>query len=143
MMNCFPMPNYSGGGIYDNWVASGANKSSNDQFDFKIDYRFNEKNLLSVKYSQDWNNNTPYNCFKNFTDPCGSGPNQGTAHLFAINDTHTFSPTLILTSTLGFTRGTMNIAAYNKSLNSDPAGHPWFSFLSPIEWFSGRPRDRH
>ena len=122
MMNLFPAPNISGGSIYDNWIGSGATPSSNDQFDIRIDHRFSEKNLLTVKYSQGWNSTSPYNCFKNFTDPCGSGPNQGSAHLFAINDTHSFSPTLVLTSTLGFTRGATQIDAYNKSLNADPLG---------------------
>ena len=122
MMNQFPMPNYGGGGIYYNWTASGATPSANDQYDLKIDHQINEKNMLSVKYSDDWASATPYNCFKNFTDPCGSGPNQTGAHLFAINDTHTFSPTLILTSTFGFTRGIELIDAYNKSLNPNPLG---------------------
>jgi hypothetical protein len=122
LMNLFPPANNPGGGIYNNWIASGASSSANDQFDIKIDHRFSEKNLLSAKYSQDWWSNTPYNCFKNFADPCGSGPNQGGAHVFAVNDTHTFSPTLLLTSTFGFTRGSMHILAYNKSLNSDPVG---------------------
>jgi len=122
LMNLFPPANNPGGGIYSNWIASGASPSANDQFDLKIDHRFGEKNLLSVKYSQDWNQTSPYKCFKNFTDPCGSGPNQGAAHLFAINDTHTFSATLLLTSTFGFTRGSMLIDAYDKSLNPDPLG---------------------
>ena len=122
LMNLFPPANIPGGGIYSNWIASGASAGANDQFDIKIDHRFSEKNLLSAKYSQDWWSNSPYNCFKNFTDPCGSGPNQGAAHLFAINDTHTFTPTLLLTSTFGFTRGSMLIDAYNKSLNHDPLG---------------------
>jgi hypothetical protein len=139
MMSYFPPPNYSGNGIYDNWAGSGSNRGANDQFDLKIDYRISEKNLLSVKYSQDWNNYTPYNCFKNFTDPCGSGINSGSAHLFAINDAHTFSPTLILTSTLGFTRGAMNIDAYNKSLNPNPLGALGFPSYLNSNGFMGVP----
>lgn len=50
MMQLFPTPNISNGNIYDNWIASGATANCNDQFDVKIDYRFNEKNLLSAKY---------------------------------------------------------------------------------------------
>ena len=122
LANLFPAPNIAGGSIYDNWIGSGATRTSNDQFDIRIDHRFSEKNLLSVKYSQGMNSTSPYNCFKNFSDPCGSGPNHGTAHLFAINDTHSFSPTLVLTSTLGFTRGATQIDAYNKSANADPLG---------------------
>jgi hypothetical protein len=139
MLSYFPQPNYSGNGIYDNWVGSGSNRGANDQFDLKVDYRISEKNLLSVKYSQDWNNYTPYNCFKNFTDPCGSGQNGGSAHLFAINDAYTFSPTLILTSTLGFTRGAMTIDAYNKGLNSNPLGTLGFPSYLNSNGFLGVP----
>jgi len=139
MMSYFPQPNYAGNGIYDNWVGAGSNRGANDQFDLKIDYRISEKNLLSGKYSQQWWNNTPYNCFKNFTDPCGSGTNSGTAHLFALNDTYTFSPTLILTSTLGFTRGAWNIDAYNSSLNSNPLSTLGFPSYLNSNAFMGVP----
>jgi Carboxypeptidase regulatory-like domain len=139
MMNLFPMPNIPGGSIYDNWIGSGATPSANDQFDIKIDHRFSEKNLLSVKYSRDKNSNTPFNCFKNFTDPCGSGPNGTGAHLFAINDTHTFSPTLILNMTLGFTRGSEEIDAYNSSQNANPLGTLGFPAYLQTNGFLGVP----
>jgi len=139
LMNQFPMPNIAGGSIYDNWIGSGATPSRSDQFDIKIDNRFGDRNLLSVKYSQGWNSATPYNCFGNFTDPCGSGQNHGAQHLVAINDTQTFSPTLILTSTLGFTRGSMLIDAYNKSLNSDPLGALGFPSYLQSNGFLGVP----
>ena len=45
MMSLFPEPNFSGGGIYQNWFGSGANHDYNDQFDIKVDHRFSEKNL--------------------------------------------------------------------------------------------------
>jgi hypothetical protein len=139
MMNLFPMPNIAGGSIYDNWIGSGASGSANDQFDIKIDHRFGDKNTLSAKYSQGWNNNSPYNCFKNFTDPCGSGPNQGAAHLFSINDTQTFSPTLLMTTTLGFTRGSTEIDAYNKSQNANPLGTLGFPSYLGTNGFLGVP----
>ena len=139
MMNLFPMPNIPGGSIYDNWIGSGASANPSDQFDIKIDHRFSEKNLLSAKYSRGKNSYAPYSCFKNFTDPCGSGPNGGTAHLFAINDTHTFSPTLLLTTTFGFTRGAMSIDAYNQSLNSDPLGTLGFPSYLETNGFLGVP----
>jgi len=122
MLNLFPMPNLSTGNIYYNWGATGPNHWYNDQFDIKIDHRFSEKNLLSVKYSQGWNHFSTYNCFQNFTDPCASGPNQATEHLFAVNDTETFSPTLVLTTTFGFTRGAFNNRQYNPALNPNPLG---------------------
>jgi Carboxypeptidase regulatory-like domain len=137
LMNLFPMPNYSGG-IYDNWIGSGANRNSNDQFDLKIDYRISEKNLLSGKYSQDWTSAVPNNCFKNFADPCGTGQNSTSAHLFAVNDAYTISPTLILTSTLGFTRGTQHINAYNGE-NPNPLATLGFPSYLMSNGFKGVP----
>lgn len=108
-----PTPNMTNPTIYDNWIESGASRYPNDQFDIKIDHRFSQNNLMSAKYSQQWNSSVPFNCFGNFADPCAGGPNQTTAHLFTINDEHTFSKTLLLTTTFGFTRGAEEILAYS------------------------------
>jgi hypothetical protein len=115
MMNLFPEPlsTMASPTIWDNWAASGASRSPNDQYDIKIDHRFNEKNLLSAKYSHEWSSYEAYNCFGNYADPCAGGPNKSSTHLFALNDTHTITSTLLLTATLGFTRGAMRISAYN------------------------------
>ncbi len=139
MMNLFPTPNLNAGNIYDNWSASGGTRSFNDQYDIKVDHRFSERNLLSVKYAQEWNHNTSHNCFGNFGDPCAGGPNQGNAHLFAINDTHTFSPTVVLTTTLGFTRSSMHIDAYDSKLNPDPLGALGFPSYLQTNGFLGVP----
>jgi Carboxypeptidase regulatory-like domain len=115
LMNLFPSPtpNMASPTIYDNWIRSGAGHYPNDQFDIKIDHRFNDKNLLSARYSQEWNNPVGFNCFENFADPCAGGPSHGAAHLFTLNDVHTFNQTTILTAILGFTRGSERIFAYN------------------------------
>jgi len=70
MMGYFPEPNIPGNDIYDNFIASGATKSYNDQFDIKVDHRWTQNNLMAVKYSQEWSHGSSFNCFKNFTDPC-------------------------------------------------------------------------
>jgi hypothetical protein len=107
MMTYFPEPNVSGS-IYQNWFGSGSSHSSNKQFDIKIDHRFTQNNLMSGKFAYQYSpSGTGLDCFKNFTDPCQGGPGWTNAHAFAINDTHTFSPTLLLTTTLGFTRGVL------------------------------------
>ncbi len=140
MMNLFPKPNIAGGTIYDNWIGSGPNYGYNDQFDIKIDHRFSQSNLLSAKYSQQWNHGAGFNCFKNFTDPCAGGPNTSHVHLFTITDTHTFSPTLLLNSTLGFTRGSMLIDAYNGSASvPDPLGKLGFPSYLGSSGFAGVP----
>ena len=109
----------------------------------KIDHRLSEKNQVSAKYSQQRGSAVPFDCFKTLIDPCGSGSNKSTAHVFAINDTHTFNPTLLLTTTFGFTRGAMRIFAYNSSLNSDPLEHVGLSLVSEVEWLQWRTRYVH
>jgi hypothetical protein len=138
MMGLFPLPNLSGN-PYQNWIASGATPSDNEEFDIRIDHRFNQKNLLSGKYSQQWSNTTPYNCFHNFVDPCGSGPNKGNSHLFTLNDVYTINPTLLLTATLGFTRGTTLIYAYNSSQNPNPLSTLGFPSYLEENSFNGVP----
>ena len=139
MLKLFPEPNISGQGIYDNWFGSGSSRGYNDQFDIKVDHRFNEKNLVSVKYSYQYNHGKGLNCFKNFTDPCQGGPGWTNAHLFAINDTHTFSPSLLLNVTLGFTRGVWHIDAYNPQGVSDPLGTLGFPSYLQSNGFAGVP----
>jgi len=142
MMKLFPepTPNLVNSSIYYNWYGSGPNHGYNGQFDIKIDHRFSEKNLLSAKYSRDSNHGSSYNCFKNFTDPCESGPNPGTSHLFTLNDTHTISPTLLLTTTFGFTRGAERIEAYNPGNGvADPLGKLGFPSYLDANGFTGVP----
>jgi hypothetical protein len=139
MLSYFPEPNITGNGIYDNWIGSGSNLGYNDQFDIKVDHRFSQKNLASVKYSQQWSHGSGFNCFNNFTDPCEGGPNRTTAHLFAINDTHTLTPTLLLNATLGFTRGAWHIDAYNPQGVSDPLGTLGFPSYLYANGFKGVP----
>src|SRR5258708_6426517 len=72
------------------WQGSAASPSHNNQFDIKIDHRFGDHDLFSAKYSEDQNGGDPLNCFGNVADPCDYGPGTGSAHLVAINHTHTF-----------------------------------------------------
>jgi carboxypeptidase family protein/TonB-dependent receptor-like protein len=93
-----------------NFFGSGAAGDSNNQFDIKVDHRFSERDLLSVRYSQQKQSFTSFNCFGNFTDPCteslasSSGPGYFTNHDVVINHTHTFSPRVVLTVTYGLVR---------------------------------------
>jgi hypothetical protein len=142
MMQLFPEPSTTMANptIYHNWSASGASRFPNDQYDIKIDHRFSEKNLLSVKYSHQWSSNDVYNCFGNFVDPVAGGPNENTENLFTLNDTHTLSPTLLLTATLGFTRSQMRISAYNEDGGvTDPLSKLGFPSYLNSNGFMGVP----
>ncbi len=147
MMQLFPKPNIAGnagnsGWIYDNWIAGGSSLGENHQYDVKIDYRLSQANLLSTKYSQDWNWGVPFNCFASFADPCSGGPNQNHAHLISIVDTHTFSPTLLLNVIFGFTRGMERIRNYpptGASNVTDPLGTLGFPSYLDSNGFTGVP----
>jgi hypothetical protein len=111
-MKYLPLPNFRVGtsayNPYTNWEGSPATITRNDQYDIKIDHRFSDRDLLSVKYSRDKNSQPPFPCYSNTNpaDPCTAGTYIATAHLIAISDTHTFSPTLLMTVSYGLTRGT-------------------------------------
>lgn len=104
-INLFPMPTTDSSNLNflqsQNFFRSGVRGSTQDQFDIKIDNRFNDHDLLSVKYSQERANSFDFNAFQNEADPFTSGPGHSTRHLLAINHTHTFNPTLVLTLTYG------------------------------------------
>ncbi len=108
MIQYFPMPNLAVGTpayqYYYNWIGSGPNINNNNQFDLKIDHRFSEKSLLSAKYSQQSSFGHAWNSYGNIADPNTSGPAPGTGHAFAITENYTFSPTVLLSVSYGFTR---------------------------------------
>jgi hypothetical protein len=109
LLSLFPKPTVNATDLFTlqnaNFFSAGSNKSSNNQFDIKVDHRFSERDLLSVRYSQGTGNSTSFNAFGNAADPVTSGPANFTRHQVAINHTHTFSSTLVLTVTYGLVRG--------------------------------------
>jgi hypothetical protein len=139
VLNLFPAANNQAQGIYNNWIASGVSRSPNDQFDVKIDHRFSDKNLLSGRYSQQWGSSIGLDCFKTLIDPCGHGADKSTSHVITLNDAYTFSPTLLLNATLGFTRGAFHELAYNSSLGADPLGALGFPEYLKANGFNGVP----
>ena len=111
LMHMFPLPTQaltSTDDLANDWFNSGTNSDSQNQFDIKIDHRFRESSLLSAKYAERRDNSHSFNCFGNAADPCTGGPVQEHDHLFAINLTQTFSPTLVFNLAYGFTRGAVH-----------------------------------
>ncbi|HEY4054660.1 MAG TPA: carboxypeptidase regulatory-like domain-containing protein [Terriglobales bacterium] len=140
MMSYFPEPNFASGGYQSNWVGSGPSHSSNRQFDIRIDHRFTQNDLITGKFSYQYTpSGTGLDCFKNFTDPCQGGPGWTNAHAFAINETHTFSPTFLLNTTLGFTRGVWHIDSYNPHGVTGPLGTLGFPAYLQANGFEGVP----
>jgi len=108
LMQFYPQPNLASGDLHRNFFAAGSNRNSVNQFDIKIDHRIGESKLLSGKYAEHRTSNHSFNCFGNEADPCTGGPVEEHDHLFAVNYTQTFSPTLVLNMAYGITRGSVN-----------------------------------
>jgi hypothetical protein len=111
LMQLFPKPNlpvaqYSD--TFTDFFSAGTNKDSQNQFDIKIDHRFSDSKLLSGKYAERRDNFHSLNCFGNEADPCTGGPVVEHDHLFALNYTQTFSPTLVMNLSYGLTRGAVH-----------------------------------
>ena len=142
LMSYFPEPNYDGGSAgynpFTNRVDSGSVKGHDNKWDLKIDQRFNQKNLLSAKYSHDYSLSDTFNCFQNFADPCSIGPSTGGAHMFAINDSHMFSNTTLLTVSYGLSRGTYSYLGvahtYPNISPVDVLGEPQYMKDSGYNW---------
>jgi hypothetical protein len=126
MMQLFPLPNLNGGtvdSLANNWFGSGVSRTNDDKYDIKVDHHFGDRDSLSARYSQEWGTSHSFECFGNGADPCNQGPIDNTAHLVAINHTHIFGPTLVLSASYGFTRG----AANQPGISGD------FSNLDPVQ----------
>jgi len=104
----FPRPTVNATDLFTlqnaNFFTAGSSRNSSDQFDVKVDHRFNDRNMLSVRYSQERGSSSSLNCFGNFADPCTGGPVNFTRHEAAVNYSHTFSPRVALTITYGLVR---------------------------------------
>jgi outer membrane receptor protein involved in Fe transport len=115
----FPKPNIPGGiPTNGNFFSSGTNSDTNNQFDVKIDHRFNEKDLLTGRFSYGRTTSASFNCFGNFVDPCTGGPGLTHRYQLALNETHTFSPTVVMTITFGYLRGFDNFPGIAGSISN-------------------------
>jgi hypothetical protein len=108
MMNYYPLPNLNVGtpsyDRFNNWVGAGSNTNTNNQFDVKIDHRFNDRNILSSKFAHSWGTYKNANLFGNVADPMTQGPGDGHSYLFSTSFNRTLSPTTLFSLSLGITR---------------------------------------
>jgi hypothetical protein len=112
LFRLFPEPTQPVASLSDlqngNYFKSGTDSGTNDQFDIKIDHRFSDSDFLSGRYSQKRIESTSFNCFGSFVDPCTGGPGTTKQYQFTVNETHTFSPTVVMTITFGYLRESDN-----------------------------------
>src|SRR5207302_10490203 len=103
LLRLFPKANQPFGSLADaqndEFFVAGVNTNSDNKFAIKIDHRFNDYNLFSVRYSQEKGNGHSLNCYGNFTDPCTSGPDDFRHQVFSLNFTRTITPNVLLSLT--------------------------------------------
>jgi hypothetical protein len=108
MMQYFPLPNVAVGtssyNPLNNWIGTNGNRSNDHRFDAKLDHRFSESSMMTVRSSLDHSFSEGVNCFGNVADPCTQGPINGYQSSSAINYNRTFSPTLVLGVSYGYVR---------------------------------------
>ncbi|HTA44950.1 MAG TPA: TonB-dependent receptor, partial [Bryobacteraceae bacterium] len=105
-IQAFPMPNLHVGSAaynpYDNWVATGSSPLSQQSFDIRLDQRFSDKDVASVRFSHEWDSGENANFFGTVYDTNTQGPTKHAALIGDINYIHTFNPRTLLTVSIGY-----------------------------------------
>src|SRR5581483_4757583 len=72
MMQYFPLPNVAVGtpsyNPLNNWIGTNGNRSNDHRFDAKLDHRFSESSMITVRSSLDHSFSEGVNCFGNVAD---------------------------------------------------------------------------
>jgi len=113
-----PQPNTST--RLNNFVFNPNKTTHGEQFDVKADQYFSNSDTLALRYSYSW-----FNLYQPVDLPgkAGgdgfrfSGNNYSPSHQVALTHTHLFSPTLVNTARLGFTRLTIDQVSLNYGEN--------------------------
>jgi hypothetical protein len=108
LMQYMPLPNLNVGKAnyqyYNNWIGSGTSPLSNNMFDGKIDYRFNESTSLTGNFGRQAPQSRHYNYYQNVGDTVANGLNDQHSYMAGLHLNHSFSPKLLMTATYGWTR---------------------------------------
>lgn len=106
LINAFPLPNFRVGtpqyDPYHNWIATGSSPLNQQSFDIKLDHHFTDRDVISVRFSHEWDSGENPNFFDSVYDTNTQGPTKHAALIGDINYIHTFSPQTLLTASLGY-----------------------------------------
>ena len=106
LITAFPQPNRNVGSVaydpYHNWVANGGSPLTQQAFDIKLDHHFSERDVVSVRFSHEWDSGQNANFFQSVYDTNTQGPTKHAALVGDVNYVHTFGPHTLLTVSLGY-----------------------------------------
>ncbi|HKW17196.1 MAG TPA: TonB-dependent receptor [Terriglobales bacterium] len=96
----YPEPNVPGAGLSNNYFKQGPGRTTNDKFDWRIDWEQSSRNRIFARMSDRVRqNNTPACFFCNGADENATNDDRG--FQVVINDTFTPSPTWVIDAYLG------------------------------------------
>jgi len=99
LLQFLPLPNLSG--TSNNYVYANRTSDQVDQFNFRVDHNFSPSQRVFVRGTRDTNTHHENDLFNQANGP--SGINQTLrAYLFALGDTWTITPNLLLQTNYGF-----------------------------------------
>ncbi len=100
----FPAPTSSGDAFTrnNNWFSQGANGSTDNKIDAKIDHNISDKQRFTARYGVDWTTSDPANLYNNLA--FSANPGISRSQQFIVDYTRTHSPTTIFNARAGVTR---------------------------------------
>jgi hypothetical protein len=106
LIQAFPLPNLNVGATsydpYHNWVATGTSPLNQQSFDIKLDHRFKSSDVISVKFSHEWDSGQNANFFGTVYDTSTQGPTKHSALVGDVNYTHTLNPRTLMNLSVGY-----------------------------------------
>jgi len=110
-LGLLPEPNYgTAGADTRNYLRIAPRPYDNNQYDIKIDHRFNDKNNLFGRVSRSMATDPNPGNFDGFIG--GGGDNIRNALNAVVNDTHIFTPNIVNELRAGYTRQNGSVAGY-------------------------------
>ncbi len=107
VLKYFPLPNQPGDANTNanNYISSGSAQLNLDNYDFRIDHRFSEKQTFFARYSHRYTQDVPLKAFPEaITIAEGRVIQENRARNFVAEYTHTLSPSMVFTGRIGFAR---------------------------------------
>lgn len=111
-------PNIAGKTTANNFLYNPQRIDNGDAFDVKVDHQFSDKDNAFVRYSHAYDDILqPGLLPKPLVGAAVSGPAQQPAHQAVISETHVFSPSLLNTASVGWSRIFITAQNFDRGLN--------------------------